>query len=110
MIKYKVIFDIDAEDDLYEIFAAAAEERSIERAETLIASLQALCRTLSTTPMRGHVTPELCDIGVTEFREIHYEVYRIMYSIESRFVFVHCVLDGRRDIETVLQQRFFRQL
>jgi toxin ParE1/3/4 len=108
MKKYKVIFDIDAEDDLFEIFTAAAEERSVERAEALIGSLQKLCRTLSTSPMRGHVLPELFAIGVTEFRELHYGVDRIVYSIESRSVYVHCVLDERRDVETILQQRFFR--
>jgi toxin ParE1/3/4 len=109
MKKYKVLFDFDAEDDLFEIFTAAEEERSMERAQALIASLQNLCRTLATTPMRGHVPPELLEIGVIEFREIHYEVYRIIYSIESRSVYVHCILDGRRDIETLLHERFFRQ-
>jgi len=110
MKKYKVILDIDAEDDLYEIFAAAAEDRSIDHAKAHIASLQASCRTLAATPMRGHVPPELFEIGVTEFKEIHSGTYRIMYSIEGQSVYVHCILDGRRDVGTLLQQRFFRRL
>jgi len=47
-------------------------------------------------------------MGIREFREIHFKPYRIVYSIHENEVFVHCVLDGRRDMQTLLQQRLLR--
>jgi toxin ParE1/3/4 len=51
---------------------------------------------------------ELFEIGVVEFRELHDKPYRIIYSAESTTVFVRCVLDCRRDIQTILQERLLR--
>jgi hypothetical protein len=39
----------------------------------------------------------------------HLKVYRIIYQIVGLDVFVHAVLDGRRDIQELLYQRLIRQ-
>jgi toxin ParE1/3/4 len=108
MKKYNVIFDNSAEDDLYEIYTYIAINDSVERADKLFNALRNTCNKLRTLPLRGHIPPELFDIGVVEFREIHYKPYRIFYSIENNIVQVHCILDGRRDIQTILQERSLR--
>jgi toxin ParE1/3/4 len=105
MKKCDVILDQDAEDDLFDIYAFVAMNDSAERADQLFAALRRTCEKL---PLRGNVPRELFDIGVTEFRELHYKPYRIIYSLVSATVYVHCVLDGRRDIQTILQERFMR--
>jgi toxin ParE1/3/4 len=43
-----------------------------------------------------------------EFREIHFKPYRIIYQIIDKRVFVHCVLDGRRDLQELLERRMLR--
>ena len=108
MKKYNVVFDNSAEDDLYEIYTYVALNDSIERADKLFAALRITCTKLKTLPLRGHIPPELFEVGVVEFREIHYKPYRIFYSIDNDTVQVHCVLDGRRDIQTILQERSLR--
>ena len=59
-------------------------------------------------PGRGHVPPELERIGVRGYLEIHFKPYRIFYQIAGRKVFVHCVLDGRRALQEVLERRLLR--
>jgi toxin ParE1/3/4 len=108
MKKYKVLIDLDAEDDLFEIYNYVAWNDSIERADNLFSSLRSTCLKLRTVPLRGNIPSELFEIGVTEFREIHNGPYRIIYSVESTSVFIHCVLDGRRDVQTILQERLLR--
>jgi len=108
MKKYNVVFDISAGDDLVEIYKYAATNDSIECADKLYLSLKKVCKRLKTLPYRGHVPPELFEIGVVAYREIRFKPYRIFYSIEDNHVKVHCVLDGRRDIQTVLQERSLR--
>jgi toxin ParE1/3/4 len=108
MKKYDVIFDHDAEDDLFDIYAFVAMNDSVEKADRLFESLRRSCLKLRKLPLRGNIPTELFEIGVIEFRELHYKPYRIIYSLESTTVYVHCVLDGRRDIQEILQERLLR--
>ena len=47
----------------------------------------------------------LAEIGRPEFRELHYKPDPIVYRLTGDVVTVYCVLDGRRDIATVLARR-----
>jgi len=108
MKKHDVQLDIDAEDDLFEIYRYVALNDSIEQADRLFDSLKRACYSLLTLPLRGHIPPELQDIGVSQFQEIRFKPYRIFYSIDRATVTIHCVLDGRRDMQTLLQERLLR--
>ena len=108
MKKYNILFDVDAEDDLLDIYRYVDLNDSFEGADKLFASLRKTCHKLKLFPHRGNVPPELFEIGVVEFREVRYKPYRILYSIESNSVLVHCILDGCRDIQTILQERLLR--
>jgi toxin ParE1/3/4 len=52
--------------------------------------------------------PELSRINVTAFLEVHFKPYRILYEIDTATVYMHCVLDGRRDLTTLLERRLLR--
>jgi len=108
MKKYEVVVDNDAEVDLFDIYSYVALNDTIEKADRLFVALRKTCNTLKTLPLRGNIPTELFEVGVVEFRELHYKPYRIIYSIESSVVLVHCILDGRRDIQTILQERLLR--
>ena len=108
MKKFDVVFDKNAEDDLFDIYAYVAVNDSVERADRLFAAIRRTCLKLKTLPHRGNIPPELFEVGVIEFRELRYKPYRIIYSIEASVVNVHCVLDGRRDVQTLLQERLLR--
>ncbi len=108
MKKYDVIFDQDAEDDLFDIYAFVALNDSVEKADRLFSALRRSCLAIRKLPLRGNILTELAEIGVVEFREHHYKPFRIIYSIESTTVSGHCVLDGRRDIQDILQERLLR--
>ena len=44
----------------------------------------------------------------TGYREVHFKPYRIIYEIVGRKVFIHCVLDGRRAVQELLERRLLR--
>ena len=108
MRKYEVVVDNGAEDDLFDIYRFVALNDSSAEADRLIDSLSRACESLRTLPLRGHLPPELQTIGVSEFREIRRKPYRIFYSVEGSTVYIHCVLDGRRDLQTLLEDRLMR--
>lgn len=108
MKKHNVQLDIDAEADLFEIYRYVALNDSIEQADRLFGALTRACYSFRTLPLRGHIPPEMQDIGVSQFREIRFKPYRIFYSIDRTTVTIHCVLDSRRDMQTLLQERLLR--
>jgi toxin ParE1/3/4 len=54
------------------------------------------------------VVPELREVGVSDYREILWKPYRILYFVEDKRVYVVAILDGRRDLVDLLVQRLLR--
>lgn len=107
-MKFSVVFIQEAEDDLFDIYRYILNNGSAAQAEYVLLKLQESCVILDERPERGHIPPELERIGIVEFKEIHFKPYRIIYEIEKRTVFIHCVLDGQRDIQDFLERRLLR--
>ena len=106
---YNVHFVIDAKQDLFDIYRYFAMTVSRKHAEGLLKELEEVCLGLENLPHRGHVPPELQLLGVREYQEIHCRTYRIIYQVFENDVFIHCILDGRRDIQELLQQRLLHE-
>lgn len=104
-MKYSVYFIADAEDDLLEIHQYIARNDSVEKADYVLNKLEETCTSLQSHAHRGHVPLELDRINIREYLEIHFKPYRIIYQISGKKVFIHCVLDGRRSLEDLLQRR-----
>jgi toxin ParE1/3/4 len=107
-MKFSVLLVEDAEKDLWEIYLYVAQNDSVEKADRLLHNLERAILKLETLPERGHFPPELERIGVREYREIFFKPYRIIYQVIRSEVLVHCVLDGRRDLQDLLQRRVLR--
>jgi len=107
-MKYTVYLVEDAEKDLVDLYRYVAQNDSAEKEDRLLDNLEQTIHKLETMPGRGHFPPELEPIGVREYREIFYKPYRIIYQVKKSEVFVHCVLDGRRDLQDILQNRVLR--
>jgi len=107
-MKYAVYWVEDAEKDLLEIYRYVALNDSPEKAEKLLGHLEQTILKLETLPDRGHYPPELERIGIHEYQEVFFKPYRIVYQIMESEVFIHCVLDGRRDLQDLLQNRVLR--
>ena len=107
-MKFSVTLIQEAEDDLFDIYGYILNNDSPAHAEYVLLKLQEACVSLDEMPERGHIPPELERIGITEFKEIHFKPYRIIYEIEKKTVFIHCILDGRRDVQDLLERRLLR--
>jgi toxin ParE1/3/4 len=107
-MKYKVVLISDAEEDIFDIYNYVATHDSQGKAESLFENIQKTCLSLEAFPERGHIPPELERINVIGFLEIHFKPYRIIYQIRDKEVYIHCVLDGRRELQDLLQKRLLR--
>ena len=107
-MKSRIFILQEAEDDIFELYKYILENDSKESAIYVYEQLREKINSLDEYPERGHCPPELERIGVTGFLEIHFKPYRIIYEIDGRQVFIHAVLDGRREIQSLLERRMFR--
>ncbi len=107
-MKYRVNFVSDAEEDLLDIYKYVFLNDSEDNAEKLYSELREKCLLLQEFPERGRIPLELDLLEVSDFLEIHCKPYRIIYRIIKKEVFIFCIIDGRRDIQKLLQERFLR--
>jgi toxin ParE1/3/4 len=98
----------EAENDLVDIYNYVVQHDSTVQADKLLDSLELKCTSLINQPERGHGVPELERIHAVGFREIHLKPFRIIYQIEGNNIFIHAVIDGRRELQELLERRLLR--
>ena len=108
MTSFSVFLLYGAKQDLLQLHNYVTLNDAREKADRLIDDLKRTCSRLKTMPERGRIPPELQRIGIREFREIMFKPYRIIYNLVKSQVFVYCVLDGRRDLQDLLEERLLR--
>jgi toxin ParE1/3/4 len=96
-----------AEADLAAIVESVAEE-SPAAAMRLLTAIEERASTLRASPLRGRVVPELARFEIRDHRELLEGPYRIIYSVRQKRVHVLGVVDGRRDLATILLARLIR--
>ncbi len=106
--RYAVVLAEDAERDIEDIYRYIASQESAARADAVLRDLGAAYEGLAGLPDRGNMPKELRGVGLSEFREAHIGPYRMIYRVVARSVIVHCVFDGRRDVQSLLQRRLLR--
>jgi toxin ParE1/3/4 len=101
----KAIFLPEAKKDMTDLYLYVARHDSITHADGLFLKIKEACSSLANNPERGHVVPELKKVFVEGFREIHFKPYRIIFQTVCDDVYIHAVLDGRRELQELLEKR-----
>ena len=105
---YRVMLAEDAERDIEDLYRYIAANDFPANAMRVLAEIESRIATLTELPERGHVPKELMSVGITEYREAHYNPYRIIYRVMGGDVVIYCVVDGRRDMQSLLERRLLR--
>jgi toxin ParE1/3/4 len=98
----------DAERDIEDIYRYVAIHDSVVNAGRLLDALNDVCHRLTDMLERGNIPKELVQVGITDYREVHYKPYRIIYRVIGSDVVVYCVVDGRPDMQSFLERRLLR--
>ena len=107
-MKYKVVIDPKAKQDLKEIFVYVALNKNFALANKLLDAIEEACYNLEEFPKRGHIPFELLSTGIKRYLEIHLKQYRIIYELDESSVYIHFILDGIRNIQEILSDRLLR--
>lgn len=106
--RYEVALTEDAQRDLEEIYDYIAEHDAPAKADHVLGAIEKLLSSLATFPERGAITKELLSVGVRDYRETYFKPYRVIYRAIDRHVYVYLIVDGRRDMQALLQRRLLR--
>jgi toxin ParE1/3/4 len=107
-VSYQVVILDEVEEDVFSIYCYILKNDSTLKADFVFGKIEEACNNLRDVPERGHIPPELERVGMSIYREVHFKPYRIIYEIDVKTVFIHCVVDGRRDLQQLLEQRLTR--
>ena len=107
-MRFEVVLSADAERDIEDIYRYIAEHDGIAHADHVLTGIEDACRGLATLSQRGNVPKELLPLGISEYREVHFKPYRVIYRAIGRRVVIYTVLDGRRDMQSLLARRLLR--
>jgi len=62
-------------------------------------------QSLATFPERGSHPKELLQLGIRDYRQTYFKPYRVIYRVVGQRVYVYLIVDGRRDMQTLLARR-----
>lgn len=107
MAERKVAWTAPALDDLLQVVDYIADDNPAA-AERILERLLGRAASLGHMAERGRQVPELRGTPVRRQRELIVRPWRLFYVIENDGVYVTALLDGRRDVAHLLQDRFSR--
>ncbi len=105
MMAFNVFLTEDASRDLEELYDYVPSRDAPGKADYVLSQIEKAFSSLTQNPERRAYPKELSAIGLLEHREIFFKPYRIICRVMAENVFVMVIVDGRRDMQTLLQRR-----
>lgn len=104
-VKTAVLLTRGARQDLSDILAYLALQRSLAVARQWRQDILVVCQSLAELSDRGSIPPELAELGISDYRQLHFKSYRVIYRRRSEQVSIVLIADARRDMKALLQWR-----
>lgn len=102
---YEVLLTAGAEHDLEEIYDHIGRYDSQSRADCVLDQLLEVSESLAPFPERGTYPKELLALGIHEYRQVLFKPYRLIYRVSDERVVIYLIIDGRRDMQSLLSRR-----
>ncbi|WP_164962248.1 type II toxin-antitoxin system RelE/ParE family toxin [Rubrivivax sp. JA1026] len=103
--RHEVVLTRGAEQDLEAIHDYIAEFDSVANAHHVLDGLMAAVEGLARFPERGSYPKELVALGIKDYRQTAFKPYRVICRVLGGRVVIYLIVDGRRDMQSVLARR-----
>ncbi|MBA3582742.1 MAG: type II toxin-antitoxin system RelE/ParE family toxin [Gammaproteobacteria bacterium] len=105
-MRHEVFLTTGARYDLEDIYDYIATSDSRKHADHVLDQLMGLVQKLIINPNRGSYPKELAALGIHEYRQVFFKPYRVIYRVIDKRVIIYLIVDGRRDLQSLLIRRF----
>lgn len=103
--RYEVLLTEGAEQDLEDLYDYIAEFDCTANANRVLDRLLEVAQSLEQFPERGAYPKELLELGIRDYRQTSFKPYRIIYRVLDLKVYILLIVDGRRDMQSLLSRR-----
>lgn len=107
-MSFKVVILNSAKLDLLEIRDYIQKKFSHGVWQATSAQVRNTMEALAGSPFAGSIPDELKTLNLNDYRQVVSGMNRIIYEIRQDVVFVHAVIDVRRDLMSFLTKRLLR--
>ena len=105
MTELPLLLTDDAARDLDEIYARIHLQRSWSEAEAVLERIASAFSAAASAPGAGRHPQELLELGIADYRETVTGEIRLIYREEAGSICILLIVDGRRDLRSLLQRR-----
>lgn len=103
--RYEVLLTEGAEQDLVSLYDYIAEFDGVASANHVLDRLMEVVGGLAEFPERGSHPRELMALGIKDYRQTAFKPYRVIYRVLGSQAVIYLIVDGRRDMQSVLARR-----
>jgi len=104
---YKIQWTSNAKEDLLNVVDYIKKD-SLSAARKVYGQIKEKAQSSNFFPLRGRIVPELLKEGITIYRELTAQPWRMMYKIENDTVYIMAIFDSRQNVEELLLQKLLR--
>src|SRR5664280_1559245 len=104
----KIVILESAELDLKDLRNYIVKEFSTRTWQKTFKQIKASIRHLASFPLMGSIPDELQTLNMTQYRQVLSGMNRIIYEVRQDTVYVHLIVDTRRDMISFLLRRLVR--
>lgn len=103
--RYRILLTRGAGQDLEEIYDYISEFDSPANANHVLDRLMEVVEGLAQFPERGSYPKDLVALGIKDYRQTAFKPYRVIYRVLGSQVVIYLIVDGRRNMQSVLARR-----
>lgn len=104
----RLVFLRSAEEDIKALKGYIVKNFGRESWTISYEKLKACATTLQEHPRMGRIPPELEQLDITQYRQVISGMNRIIYEVREETIYIHVVVDTRRDLQRLLMKRIVR--
>ncbi|MFZ6723629.1 type II toxin-antitoxin system RelE/ParE family toxin [Undibacterium sp. Ji49W] len=107
---FRVVILNSAEQDLRELKAYIVKDFSLDTWRTTYAKIKEVIRNLQDFPQTGSIPDEIEKLNLTQYRQVLSGMNRVIYEVRQDIIYIHIVVDARRDMSALLTRRLLRAI
>jgi plasmid stabilization system protein ParE len=107
-MNFRIVILNSAKQDLKELKTYIINNFSAKTWRTTYTRIKEATRNLQKFPQTGSIPEEFLSLNLTQYRQILSGMNRIIYEVRQKVIYIHIIVDTRRDMNTLLTQRLLR--
>lgn len=105
---FRIVILDSAEQDLKELRSYILKTFSADTWRITYSGIKEAIRNLKNFPRTGCIPEEIEKLNLTQYRQVLSGMNRVIYEVRLDVIYIHVVVDARREMNALLTRRLLR--